>query len=101
MIMKKIFRIYLLLALMLMTVSGCKKSFEDLTQNTNVPNAVPASLLFNGVLNNMVDLPDGQNEIYCQYYIYNYNYYGNNTYDFGSGSDYYTTLKNVLAMEDV
>jgi hypothetical protein len=101
MIMKKIFRIYLLPALMLLTVSGCKKSFEELTQNTNVPNAVPASLLFNGVLNNMVDLPDGQNEIYCQYYIYNYNYYGNNTYDFGSGSDYYTTLKNVLAMEDV
>ena len=97
--MKKIFRTYLLPVVMLLTVSSCKKSFQELTQNNNVPGSVPASLLFNGVLNSMVDLPDGQDEIYDQYYIYNYNYYGNNTYDFGSGADYYTTLKNVLAME--
>ena len=97
--MKKILKIYLLPVLMLLTVSSCKKSFEDLTKNPNVPNSVPASLLFNGIENSMVDLPDGQDEIWCQYYIYNYNYYGNNTYDFGSGNDYYTTLKNVVLME--
>ena len=114
--MKKIFRIYLLPMVMLLTVSSCKKSFEDLTQNKNVPASVPASLLMNGILNDMVDLPDGasssshqssdvytyasnKDEIWCQYYIYNYNYYGNNTYDFDSGADYYGTLKNVLAME--
>jgi len=101
---------------MLLTVSSCKKSLADLTQNNNVPNSVPASLLFNGVLNDMVDLPQGayassnesgivyqgtsnKDEIWCQYYIYNYNYYGNNTYDFDSGADYYTSLKNVLVME--
>ena len=116
MIMKKIFKFYLLPALVLLTVSSCKKSFEDLTKNPNVPSSVPAALLFNGVLNDMVDLPDGayassdqssyvykntsnKDEIWCQYYIYNYNYYGNNTYDFDSGADYYTTLKNVLLME--
>jgi hypothetical protein len=116
MIMKKIFKIYLLPMLMVLTVSSCKKSFDQLTQNTNVPASVPASLLMNGVLNDMVDLPDGatssshqssdvytyasnKDEIWCQYYIYNYNYYGNNTYDFDSGPDYYGTLKNVLAME--
>ena len=98
--MKKMFRIYLLPLLILLVVSSCKKSFQDLTVNNNVPNNIPASLLFNGVLNNMVDMPDNSNEIYCQYYIYNYNYYGNNTYDFGSGSDYYTTLKNVVVMEN-
>jgi len=114
--MKKIFKIYLLPMLMVLTVSSCKKSFDQLTQNTNVPASVPASLLMNGVLNDMVDLPDGatssshqssdvytyasnKDEIWCQYYIYNYNYYGNNTYDFDSGPDYYGTLKNVLAME--
>jgi hypothetical protein len=47
----------------------------------------------------MVDGPDGSNEIYSQYYLYNYDYYGNNRYDFGSGDNYYTTLKNVVAME--
>ncbi len=97
--MKKIFKFYLLPALMLLTVSSCKKSFEDLTKNPNVPLNVPASLLFNGVVNSLVDLPDNSPEIWDQYYIYNYNYYGNNTYDFGSGDNYYNTLKNVLAME--
>jgi hypothetical protein len=99
MIMKKILKIYLLPVLMLLTVNSCKKSFEDLTLNNNVPNSVPASLLFNGIVNNMVDFPDGSDEIWCQYYIYNYNYYGNNTYAFGSGDNYYGTLKNVIAME--
>jgi hypothetical protein len=99
MIMKRIFKIYLLPVVMLLTVSGCQKTFEERTLNNNVPNSVPASLLLNGVLNNMVDFPDNSKEIWCQYYIYNYNYYGNNTYDFGSGDNYYTALKNVLAME--
>jgi hypothetical protein len=99
MIMKKIFKMYLLPALMLLTVSSCKKSYEDLTKNPNVPQSVPASLLFNGIANSMVDFPDNSAEIYCQYFIYNYNYYGNNTYDFGSGDNYYNTLKNVILME--
>ena len=97
--MKKIFRIYLLPALMLLTVSSCKKSYEELSKNPNVPQSVPASLLFNGIANSMVDLPDNSSEIYCQYFIYNYNYYGSNVYNFGSGDNYYTTLKNVLLME--
>jgi hypothetical protein len=98
--MKKIFKTYVLPVAMLLSVTGCKKSFEELTLNNNQPNSVPASLLFNGVLNRMVDQPDGQTEVYNQYYLYNYDYYGNNRYDFGSGDDYYTTLKNVMAMED-
>ncbi len=97
--MKKLLGIFLVPVLMLLTVTGCKKSFEDLTQNTNVPNSVPASLLFNGILNAMVEYPDNSKEIYDQYYIYNYDYYGNNRYDFGSGDNYFSALKNVLAME--
>ncbi|NCD71017.1 SusD/RagB family nutrient-binding outer membrane lipoprotein [Mucilaginibacter agri] len=97
--MKKIFKNYLLLAVVLLTVTSCKKSFEELTQNTNKPSSVPASLLFNGIVNKMADLPENQNEIYDQYYLYNYDYYGNNRYDLGSGDDYYPTLKNVVAME--
>jgi len=99
MIMKKIFRIYLLPALMVLSVSSCQKNFESFTKNSNVATAVPASLLFNGVLNSMVDFPDGADEIWCQYYIYNYNYYGNNTYAFGPGDNYFNTLKNVISME--
>ena len=97
--MKKIFKFQLLAVLMLVTASGCKKSFEDLTKNNNVPSSVPASLLLNGVEYTMIDFPDNSNEIYCQYYIYNYNYYGNNTYNLGSGDNYYNALKNVILME--
>ena len=99
--MKKIFINYLLPVFMVLAVTGCKKSFEDLTKNNNVPSTVPASLLFNGILNQMADLPQTSNEIYCQYYLYNYDYYGNNRYDgFANGGDnYYSSLKNVLAME--
>jgi hypothetical protein len=98
--MKKIFLIYALPVFMILAATGCKKSFQDLTVNNNVPNAVPASLLFNGILNSMADMPDGSDETYSQYYINNYDYYGNNRYDFGSGDNYYNTLKNVVAMED-
>jgi len=116
--MKNISIIYLLPVLMLLAVSSCKKSFKDDTTNNNLPNSVSSSLLLTGVLTNMVDLPDGattsstqnsmvysvnsasnKDEIWGQYYIYNYDYYGNNTYVFDSGADYYTTLENVVAME--
>jgi len=97
--MKKILKHYLLPVLLVLTVSSCKKTFLADSINNNVPTSVPASLLLNGVLYNMVDFPDNSNEIYDQYYIYNYNYYGNNQYNFGSGDNYYTTLKNVVLME--
>ncbi|MCZ4222563.1 SusD/RagB family nutrient-binding outer membrane lipoprotein [Pedobacter rhodius] len=97
--MKKIIYIYLFPIALMVFITGCKKSFDELTLNNNKPNSVSAALLLNGVLNRLPDLPDGQKEIYGQYYLYNYDYYGNNRYDFGSGDDYYTTLKNVVAME--
>lgn len=97
--MKKTLKYYLLPILLVMTVSSCKKTFLADSVNNNVPTSVPASLLLNGILYNMVDFPDNAPEIYGQYYIYNYNYYGNNQYNFGSGDNYYTTLKNVLLME--
>lgn len=97
--MKKIAHIFLLPLILLTLVSGCKKSFDELTQNTNKPNAVSAALLLNGVLNNLSDLPDGPKETYSQYYLSNYDYYGSNRYDLGSGDDYYSALKNVVEME--
>lgn len=99
MIMKKLLKNYLLPILLVMVVSSCKKTFLADSVNNNVPTSVPASLLLNGVLNNIVDFPENSAEIYDQYYLYNYNYYGNNQYNFGSGDNYYTTLKNVVLME--
>ncbi|TDN40577.1 SusD/RagB family nutrient-binding outer membrane lipoprotein [Hymenobacter sp. UV11] len=87
----------LLLTLALAT-TGCNKTLDELTLNENKPNAVPASVLFTGVLNSAYEAPNGQYEAWDQYYLNNYDYYGNNRYDFSNGADYYTTLKNVDLM---
>lgn len=97
--MKQILKNCLLPILLVIIAGGCKKTFIADSANTNVPTSVPASLLLNGVLNSLVDFPDNSAEIYDQYYIYNYNYYGNNQYNFGPGDNYYATLKNVVLME--
>ena len=96
--MKTIYKAYLLLALGAAAAS-CNKTFDELTVNENKPNSVPAGLLFNGILNDAYEEPNGQYEAWDQYYLNNYDYYGNNRYDFGSGTTYYTTLKNVGLME--
>lgn len=90
----------------LLALASCKKSFEDLSSNQNKPLSVPPSLLLTGVLNDMYNpaggdnAPNDQNEIRNQYYLYNYDYYGNNRYDFESGDNYYKTLENVVKMEE-
>jgi len=102
--MKKIYYLVVPVFLLLVT-GGCKKSFSDLYQNPNKPASVPPSILFNGVLTNLVEIPSSasgptnSNEIWDQYYIYNYDYYGNNRYEFGAATSYYGTLENVVRME--
>ncbi len=96
--MKNIFKTGALLLGLALAASSCNKSLDELTINENKPNSVPASLLLTGILNDAYEAPNGQYEAWDQYYINNYDYYGNNRYDFGSGADYYTTLKNVELM---
>jgi len=95
-------KLLLLLAVpfLFLVMSGCKKSFSDLTINENKPTSVPPSLLFNGIVNDIVEAPYTMKERWNQYYCCNYDYYGNNRYDFSSGDDYYSTLKNVVKMEE-
>ncbi|OQP44574.1 hypothetical protein A4H97_09405 [Niastella yeongjuensis] len=97
--MKYTLYIPLLLATVL-AATACKKSFNDMNKNDNKPATVQASLLLNGILYNMYDAPSTMKERWCQYYCCNYDYYGNNRYDFGAGDDYYATLKNVVKMEE-
>jgi len=98
--MKNIFKILLVPVLLIMILPGCQKSFSDLNQNPNKPVTVPPYLLVTGILNNMADMPAGDYEKWDQYFLINYDYYGNNRYDFGSGANYYGTLKNVVKMEE-
>ena len=97
--MKNIFPTAVLLGLLTLGATSCNKTLDELTVNENKPNAVPAALLLTGVLNDAYEAPNGSYEVWDQYYLNNYDYYGNNRYDFGSGTAYYTTLKNVGLME--
>jgi len=83
---------------MLLLAPACTKKFDELNTNANKPTSVPAGLLFNGLLNDMYDAPYGTGERYSQYYLCNYDYYGNNRYDFGAGDDYYDQLRNASKM---
>lgn len=98
--MKKLLYLALVSVCLSIFASSCKKSFDELRNNPNKPTEVPPSLLFNGILNSLYDGPNGSNEKWCQYYCENYDYYGNNRYDFGAGTNYYSTLNNVLKMEE-
>ena len=97
--MKTLLKTGALLGVLLLAATSCTKTLDELTVNENKPNAVPASLLLTGILTNAYEAPNGQYEAWDQYYLNNYDYYGNNRYDFGSGTVYYTTLKNVGLME--
>ncbi len=97
--MKKYIVFSLITVLVIALMSSCS-DFDDLKQNVNVPNSVPSSLLLNNVLYSLHDAPFGTNERRSQHFLINYDYYGNNRYDFGAGDNYYTTLKNVVKMEE-
>jgi hypothetical protein len=90
----------MVLVAILLVTSGCKKSFDDMNKNENKPATAPAGLLLNGILYNMYNAPYNMKERWCQYYCCNYDYYGNNRYDFGSGDNEYATLKNVVKMKE-
>ena len=96
--MKKLVYIFFTAAFFVAVNTGCKKSFEDLNTNENKSTSVPPSLLFNKILYDMYDAPYGSGERFSQYYLCNYDYYGNNRYDFGPGDNYYSTLKNADKM---
>jgi len=97
--MKKVI-FYIVFLTLVVSFSSCKKSFEELGADINRPVSVPPSLLLNGVLNNLYDSPYGDYTKWSQHFLQNYDYYGNNRYDFGGGSNHYVTLKNVIKMEE-
>ncbi|HVZ56471.1 MAG TPA: SusD/RagB family nutrient-binding outer membrane lipoprotein [Chitinophagaceae bacterium] len=98
--MKKLINIFLVPVAAGLLAAGCQKKFNDLNINENKPTHVPPSLLLNGILYDMYDAPYTMSERYAQYYCCNYDYYGNNRYDFGSGDNYYSTLKNAQKMQE-
>jgi hypothetical protein len=80
-------------------LSSCKKQFEDFPVNENRPVTVPPNLVFTGVLSDLNgDQPWSIRA--NQFDVCNYNYYGDQRYDWTGAEWNYTTLKNVIKMEE-
>ena len=95
-----------------LALSSCEQPFDQLEQDPNRPTSAPASLIFVGVLNDMYNgnaAPTGFHGVtnggwgdqqrWNQFYASNYNYYSTNDYAWTSTDLYYTTLKDVVKME--
>ncbi|CAG5069163.1 hypothetical protein DYBT9623_01899 [Dyadobacter sp. CECT 9623] len=84
-------------------LSGCERSFEDLEKDPNRPVTAPASLVLKGIEMDMYSktgTPFSDEMRWNQFYAINYNYYGNNEYQWSAFEDHYPTLKNVIKMEE-
>lgn len=94
----KLSKYILSIVLASLAVSSCK-DFDELELNPNKPVAAPASLVLNGVLNDLYERGYNPDQRQNQFYCCNYNYYGTNEY-WSSATLNYMTLKNVQKMEE-
>ncbi len=95
-----------LIAIIIITITGCNKKFDDFSVNPNQATKVPPNLILVKQLN---DLSSGLNGIepwgavsrYNQFHCRNYQYYGDNFYSFTGGpfGIYNNNLKNIDRME--
>lgn len=96
--MKKIF--WFMFFIGALVFASCTKTYTDLEKNPNNPESVPASLILNGIEVSIFERPWGTQDRWNQFSLCNYNYYGNNEYNWSGASMYYTVLKNVVKMEE-
>jgi hypothetical protein len=92
---------WILAAGMLLCFYSCKK-IDDLQKNPNASDQASPKLLLTGI---DYDLYDNAWSDYsyahrmAQFIVLNFNYYGSQSYTWGSGDLYYNTLRNVGRLE--
>ena len=79
--------------------AGCSKKFEENSKNHNLPWY--AGVILRGILNNIVVYPGGGDDKAGQFIASNYTYYGDNKYWNGSAGLNYSSLNNVVTMENI
>ncbi|MCW3462049.1 SusD/RagB family nutrient-binding outer membrane lipoprotein [Chitinophaga nivalis] len=97
----KSFKILSFTALLGIALSSCSKKYDAYDVNPNRPAQVPPSLVLGGVLADMnADKPWSNVMRWNQFDCCNYNYYGDQRYDW-NGADFnsYFSLLNVQQME--
>lgn len=88
-------------AIVLLTATSCKKSFDELQDDPNRATSVPANLVLTGVLSDVYYSPFSASQRWNQFYAYNYAYYGDQQYTWGNISfGPYATLRNIIKMEE-
>ena len=73
---------------------------DGLDKDPNRATVVTPDLVLNGICNSIFVGPWGNSARFSQYNCCNYNYYGNQEYNWGGASLQYTLLKNVVKMEE-
>ncbi len=95
--MKNIFK-FILLSIVVTVFYSCA-DYEELSNNPNGAADVPPSLILRGVMADIYEQPWSLEHRQNQFWACNYNYYGTNEY-WTNASFNYTTLKNVIKMEE-
>lgn len=99
--LNKFFASLAVLGLLVFT-AGCYKSFDDLEQNPNKATSAPPSIILNGVCWDFFRAhgePFETEQRWNQFYCLNYNYYGTNEYSWAAAPFRYSSLNNVVKME--
>ncbi|MDF2187250.1 SusD/RagB family nutrient-binding outer membrane lipoprotein [Paraflavitalea sp. CAU 1676] len=83
-----------------LAAAGCQKKYDQYLENPNKPTAVSPNLILTGVLSDLnSDKPWSLVTRWCQFDACNYNYYGDQRYDWTGAGLNYQTLENVVRME--
>ena len=90
---------YKFLIFPLLLVTACQ-DFEEIEKNPNQATIVPSSLLLTGVLNDIFEEPWSLEHRWNQFWCCNFNYYGTNEYSWTNASLKYSTLKNIIKMNE-
>ena len=97
--MKNLFKIFTFI-LLAGSLGSCKKSFDSLEADPNRATSVPANLILNNVLGGLNKGAFNGTHRANQFYACNYDYYGNNDYNWtGYSFNNYNILKNIVKME--
>ena len=95
--MKKIISLLMFVSFL---AASCSKTYDEMEKNPNNPESVPASIVLNGVEVSLSPGAWGLQQRWNQFSCCNYNYYGNQEYNWSGATLSYSALKNVVKMEE-